>query len=106
MVRDDVLAHLKLLSAATDLPLNADFENGFADAPDGVAANVTRAVEAALELGVADATDRRPSRVDREARLHAAARRVPRALPPPSPRPALRSTLRPASPARTRSAPP
>jgi 2-methylisocitrate lyase-like PEP mutase family enzyme len=42
---DEVLAHLAMLVAATDLPVNADFENGFADAPDQVAANVTRAVE-------------------------------------------------------------
>ncbi|WP_322518013.1 isocitrate lyase/phosphoenolpyruvate mutase family protein [Rhodopseudomonas palustris] len=41
---DDVLAHLTTLSAAVDLPVNADFEGGFADAPEGVAANVTRAV--------------------------------------------------------------
>ncbi|MFC0241518.1 isocitrate lyase/PEP mutase family protein [Rhodopseudomonas telluris] len=41
---DDVLAHLTALSAAVDLPINADFEGGFADAPEGVAANVTRAV--------------------------------------------------------------
>jgi 2-methylisocitrate lyase-like PEP mutase family enzyme len=40
-----VLAHLEMLVAATDLPVNADFENGFADAPDAVAAHVTRAVE-------------------------------------------------------------
>ena len=30
---------------ATDVPLNADFEGGFADDPDGVAENVTRCVE-------------------------------------------------------------
>jgi 2-methylisocitrate lyase-like PEP mutase family enzyme len=41
---DDVLAHYRELAAATDIPLNADFENGFADDPDGVAANVTRCV--------------------------------------------------------------
>ena len=40
--RDDVLAHFRELAAATDVPLNADFENGFADDPDGVADNVTR----------------------------------------------------------------
>src|SRR5688572_16725828 len=28
--RDDVLAHLRALVAATDLPVNADFESGFA----------------------------------------------------------------------------
>jgi len=42
--RDEVLAHLRQLVAATDLPVNADFENGFADAPDQVAANVALAV--------------------------------------------------------------
>ncbi|HWI85744.1 MAG TPA: isocitrate lyase/phosphoenolpyruvate mutase family protein, partial [Sphingomonas sp.] len=45
LTRDEVLAHLRLLVAATDLPVNADFENGFADAPDDVAANVTLAVD-------------------------------------------------------------
>ncbi|MGF7150671.1 2-methylisocitrate lyase-like PEP mutase family enzyme [Sphingomonas zeicaulis] len=42
--RDAVLAHLGDLVAATDLPINADFENGFADDAEGVAANVTLAV--------------------------------------------------------------
>ncbi len=41
---DEMLAHLSALCAATDLPVNADFEGGFANDPDGVAANVTRAV--------------------------------------------------------------
>ena len=43
--RDEVLDHLRMLCATTDLPVNADFEGGFADAPDAVAANVTLAVE-------------------------------------------------------------
>jgi 2-methylisocitrate lyase-like PEP mutase family enzyme len=43
--RDDVLAHYRELVAATDVPLNADFENGFADDPAGVAENVTRCIE-------------------------------------------------------------
>ncbi len=42
--RDDVLAHFREMAAATDVPLNGDFENGFADDPDGVAENVTRCV--------------------------------------------------------------
>src|ERR1700682_1333752 len=29
LVRDELLAHLRALSAATDLPVNADFESGF-----------------------------------------------------------------------------
>ncbi|HTH35408.1 MAG TPA: isocitrate lyase/phosphoenolpyruvate mutase family protein [Xanthobacteraceae bacterium] len=42
--QDDVLAHYRELAAATDIPLNADFENAFADDPEGVATNVTRCV--------------------------------------------------------------
>ena len=41
---DEVLAHYRELAEATDIPLNADFENGFADDPDAVAANVTRCI--------------------------------------------------------------
>ena len=41
---DDVLAHYRELAAATDIPLNADFENGFADDPETVAENVTRCI--------------------------------------------------------------
>jgi len=45
---EDVLGHLTALCAATDLPLNADFEGGFAIAPEGVAVNVARAVAAGV----------------------------------------------------------
>lgn len=45
---DDALAHLSVLTAAVDLPLNADFENGYADAPEDVAANVRRALGAGV----------------------------------------------------------
>jgi 2-methylisocitrate lyase-like PEP mutase family enzyme len=41
---DEVLAHYRELAAATDIPLNADFENGFADDPDQVAENVTKCI--------------------------------------------------------------
>lgn len=43
--RDEVLDHLRELCASTDLPLNADFEAGFAERPADVAANVRLAVE-------------------------------------------------------------
>ena len=36
---DEVLAHCGAIVGATDLPVSADFENGFADAPEQVAAN-------------------------------------------------------------------
>ena len=42
--RDVVLAHYREIAEAADVPVNADFENGFADDPDGVAANVTRCI--------------------------------------------------------------
>jgi 2-methylisocitrate lyase-like PEP mutase family enzyme len=55
--RDDVLAHFKELAAATDIPLNADFENGFADDADGVAANVTRCIATGVAgLSIEDST--------------------------------------------------
>lgn len=54
---DDVLDHLTSLCAATDLPVNADFEAGFADEPEGVAANVTRCVATGVAgLSIEDAT--------------------------------------------------
>jgi methylisocitrate lyase len=54
---DDVVDHLSRLCAAVDLPVNADFEGGFADAPEGVAANVTRAIEAGVAgLSIEDST--------------------------------------------------
>lgn len=39
---DELLDHLTMLSAATELPVNADFESGFADDPAGVAENVRK----------------------------------------------------------------
>lgn len=41
---DATLANLRTLIAATSLPVNADFENGFADRPEDVAQNVALAV--------------------------------------------------------------
>jgi 2-methylisocitrate lyase-like PEP mutase family enzyme len=39
-----MLDHVAAIAAACDVPVNADFGNGFADAPEGVAENVGRAV--------------------------------------------------------------
>lgn len=41
---EEVLAHYRELASATDIPLNADFENGYADDPDQVAENVTQCI--------------------------------------------------------------
>ena len=48
VARDDVLAHLRQLSNAVALPINADFEAGFAADPPGVATNVTLAIDAGI----------------------------------------------------------
>jgi len=54
---DDVLGHLKSLCDATDLPVNADFEAGFAHDPAGVAANVVRGVDTGVAgLSIEDST--------------------------------------------------
>jgi 2-methylisocitrate lyase-like PEP mutase family enzyme len=57
--REDVLAHLTLLSAATDLPVSADLENGFGDDPQTVAETI-RLTEATGIVGgsIEDATGR------------------------------------------------
>ena len=56
---EGMLAHLKALVAATEIPVNADFENAYADEPQGVAANVLRAAEAGVAgLSVEDSTGR------------------------------------------------
>jgi 2-methylisocitrate lyase-like PEP mutase family enzyme len=58
----DVLAHLEKLCAAVDLPVNADFESGFARAPEEVAANVRRAVATGVAgLSIEDRDSERPS---------------------------------------------
>jgi 2-methylisocitrate lyase-like PEP mutase family enzyme len=42
---DLMLAHVREIVDATDLPVNADFENGYADDPKALAENVRRCVE-------------------------------------------------------------
>ena len=52
-----VLAHLENVVKAVDLPVNADFEGGFAVSPEGVAANVARAIETGVAgLSIEDST--------------------------------------------------
>lgn len=54
---ETVLSHLRALVEAVDVPVNADFEGGYADAPEGVAANVARAVDTGVAgLSIEDAT--------------------------------------------------
>jgi len=54
---DEVCAHLTDISAAVDVPVNADFEGGFAEAPEGVFANVARGVKTGIAgLSIEDST--------------------------------------------------
>jgi 2-methylisocitrate lyase-like PEP mutase family enzyme len=54
---EDVLTHLTALCAAVDLPVNADFEGGFAHGPDKVGTNVARAVKTGVAgLSIEDST--------------------------------------------------
>src|SRR5207249_3850011 len=47
--RDEMLAHIREIVDATSLPVNADFQTGYADEPEEVARNV----ELCIETGVA-----------------------------------------------------
>ena len=54
---DEVCEHLTALCMAVDLPVNADFEGGFAHKPEKVAANVARAVKTGVAgLSIEDST--------------------------------------------------
>ena len=55
--RDMMLAHIRAVVEATALPVNADFQTGYADEPEGVAANVTLCVATGVAgLSIEDAT--------------------------------------------------
>jgi 2-methylisocitrate lyase-like PEP mutase family enzyme len=51
VTRDEALAHAAAITAATDLPVNGDLENGFGDTPEEVAATITDAIAAGLAGG-------------------------------------------------------
>jgi 2-methylisocitrate lyase-like PEP mutase family enzyme len=57
ITREMALAHLREMVDATDLPVNADFEGGFAAEPQGVAESVRLAVETGVAaLSIEDST--------------------------------------------------
>jgi 2-methylisocitrate lyase-like PEP mutase family enzyme len=57
VTRDMVLAHCREIAQVTDIPVNADFEGGYADDPDEVAANVRLCVDTGVAgLSIEDAT--------------------------------------------------
>src|SRR5205814_3198655 len=58
--RDLMLGHIREMVAAVDLPMNADFENGYADEPKDIAANVRLCVETGVAgLSIEDNSGRR-----------------------------------------------
>ncbi|HKU56404.1 MAG TPA: isocitrate lyase/phosphoenolpyruvate mutase family protein [Gaiellaceae bacterium] len=55
--RDEALEHLRQIAGAVSVPLNADFEDGFAREPDGVAENVKLAAATGIcGLSIEDST--------------------------------------------------
>jgi 2-methylisocitrate lyase-like PEP mutase family enzyme len=57
LTRDEALAHARLIVNTTDLPVSADLENGFGNAPEVVAETIRLAAEAGLVgCAIEDAT--------------------------------------------------
>jgi 2-methylisocitrate lyase-like PEP mutase family enzyme len=56
---NDMLAHFRDIVSATPLPVNADFQSGYADDPEGVSANVTLCIATGVAgLSIEDNTGR------------------------------------------------
>ena len=51
VTRDEALAHVRAIVEATDLPVSADLEKGFGDAPDAAALTIRLGAEAGLVGG-------------------------------------------------------
>ncbi len=55
---EDALAYFRAIVRAVDVPVNADFEGGFAVEPDGVATNVTAATATGIAgISIEDSTE-------------------------------------------------
>jgi methylisocitrate lyase len=53
----DAIEHFRQIAAAVDIPVNGDFEGGFAVEPSGVAANVSRAIATGIAgISIEDST--------------------------------------------------
>jgi 2-methylisocitrate lyase-like PEP mutase family enzyme len=54
---DDAIEHFRTIAASVDIPVNGDFEGGFAIEPAGVAANVARAITTGIAgISIEDST--------------------------------------------------
>src|SRR4051795_5514945 len=60
--REEALAHARLIVDATDLPVSADLEKGFGDAPEVVAETVRLAAQAGLVGCTIEDSTRNPDR--------------------------------------------
>jgi len=57
--RDEMLAHIREIATATSLPVNADFQAGYADKPEEIAQNIQLCVETGVAgLSIEDSTGR------------------------------------------------
>ena len=87
LTREQVLAHARRLVEATDLPVSADLENGFGDAPAVVAETIRRAAEVGLVGGSIEDASGVPERtlydIGQATERVAAAVEAARALPFP-----------------------
>src|SRR4029079_2339618 len=53
----DAIEHFRTIAASVDIPVNGDFEGGFAIEPAGVAANVARAITTGIAgISIEDST--------------------------------------------------
>jgi len=87
VTRDEALEHARVICAATELPVSADLEKGFGDAPADAAETIRRAAEVGLVGGsIEDATGSREKPLydlDHAVERVAAAVQAARALPFP-----------------------
>jgi 2-methylisocitrate lyase-like PEP mutase family enzyme len=87
ITRDEALAHAWAIVEATDLPVSADLENGFGDAPADAALTIRLAAECGLVGGSIEdcsgVADRRLYGIDHAVERIAAAAEAARALPFP-----------------------
>ncbi len=87
LTRDQALEHARLIASATDLPVSADLEKGFGDAPAVVAETVRLAAEAGLAGCTIEDSTANPDRPLYDFQLAveriAAAAQAARALPFP-----------------------
>ncbi|MDB5883464.1 MAG: 2-methylisocitrate lyase [Ramlibacter sp.] len=87
VTREELIANCREIAAATDLPINADLENGYADAPEEAAQIIRMAADAGVVGGsIEDATGRADQPLydfDLAVERVAAAARVARSLPFP-----------------------